>query len=211
VRASWFIVVLSVFCVIAWLGRDAVLTTAGQWLIVQDPLERADLIMVSSASLLAGAFEASRLYREGLGGTIVMTGQYPQPHGDDIRALGIPFLEPTEVATAILERTGVPRTAIVALSDPADGTDEEIEVIADYVRTHHVEHLMYITSQTHSARARWLLQRHLPPATHCAVRSPRNDPYDAASWYRTRDSAREVAVEYLRWLNTAILRDPWGR
>src|SRR5262245_38369102 len=94
--------------VAAWNGRQAVMSYLGGWLVAHDRLEPADIMVVSCSGLLAGAFEASRLYRDGMSSAVVIMSQYPQPQGDDIRALGIPYLEPTQMAMEILERSGVP-------------------------------------------------------------------------------------------------------
>lgn len=195
---------------IAWQDRYGVLAAAGRLLIREDPVTPVEMIIVSNADPAADALEAARMYRDGVSQAIVVPSWIPEPLDAELRQLGVPHLRTTELAQAVLERSGVPPAAIERLPTAVDGTSAEIKAVATFARHRRPHSLLYITARTHSARARWVLRRALSPAIQVSVRSPRTDLFTADTWWRQRDDSREVAMEYLRWVNTIILHDPWG-
>jgi len=207
---AWLLLTV-VALALGWASRHALLAKAGGLLISEDPLERAEVIVVSTADPLATALEAGQLYREGLAGEVVVPVWKLRPVVTAVRELGISYPGPAELATSILERSGVPPTAIRVLADPVDGTDTEIAAVAAFAKRWRPTSLLFVTARDHTARARWLLRREMPSETRLLVRAPRTDPFDADSWWHSRDLSREVVAEYLRWFNTLILRDPWSR
>jgi uncharacterized SAM-binding protein YcdF (DUF218 family) len=192
-----------------WLGRRAVLKEAGQLLVNEDPLGPVEVIAVSRASTVSDAIEAAQLYREGFGTEVVVARWHLEPLVTMVRALGIPYIVSTELATQILEHSGVPASAVLVLPDAVDGTDTEIRAVASFARARHPASFLFITARSHTGRARWLLQRQLPPTIRLSVRAPRTDTFQASSWWHDRDQSREVLLEYLRWVNTIILGDLW--
>jgi len=193
----------------AWASRDAMLSGAGRLLVSEDPLEPVDVIVVSAASAAADAIEAGRLYRDGYGTEILVPAWVPEPLVPTIRDLGIPYFASTELVTIILEHSGVPAAAVQVLPDVVDGTESEIAAVAAVSKLRRPASLLFITARDHTSRARWLLRRELSPATKVIVRAPRTDPFHAESWWQSRELTRGVLTEYLRWVNTLILRDPW--
>src|SRR5689334_4781314 len=110
----------------SWLARDAILASVGGLIVAEDPLQPADALVVSLASTRAGSLEAARLYHQRLAPLVIVPRESETPADHDIRALGVALLAPHELARAILERRGVPRTAIVVLDEPVDGTAHEV-------------------------------------------------------------------------------------
>ena len=194
----------------AWCGRGAVLSGLGSVLVREDPLTPVDMIIVSNADPAADALEAERLYRTGVGGVIILPLWVSEPLDDELQQLQIPHLRTTALANAVLQRSGVPSRAIDVLSTPVDGTQAEIAAVAAFARRTLPQSLLFITARSHTARARWALRRRLPTQIRVVVRSPRTDAFATDSWWHRRDQSREVAMEYLRWVNTFILQDPWG-
>ena len=194
-----------------WYKRHAVLMHMAQLLVVEDPLVPVDLVVVSSAIPKAGALEAVRLYRAHLSPQIALTRWRANPIDDEMRRLGIRCLQPAEVTRTILERSGVAPDAIVVLPDPVDGTETEITAVAAFARQRRPRSFRLITARSHTARARWLLRRDLPPDVHISVGSSRFDPFSSAAWWQRREQSREVMSEYLHWLNTFPLGDLWSR
>jgi len=194
--------------VLAWVTRDAALTVIGAVLVAEDPLQPAEVLVVSMANGAADAIEVGRLYREGYGREIVVPTWRSEPVDAAVRALGVPHLGATELATAVLEHSGVPRDAVHVLPGSVDGTETEVAAVAAFARERQPVSLMVVTARSHAARAKWLLRRALPSGTQVMVRSPRDDAFEASSWWHSRDEAREAMAEYLRWINT-LLGDLW--
>jgi len=209
-RAAIGLSVLAI-AVLVWAARHTMLVAAGRLLVAEDPLAPVDVIAVSSASWNGGALEAAQLYRSGFGAEILLMPDPVDPADPAIRQLGIRRLYGVDLAEAILERSGVPARAVRVLPDPVDGTDMEIAELASFARQQQVRSMLFITARTHTRRARWLLRHTLPPHTRSIVRASGLDDFSPDTWWYTRGYSREVVMEYLRWVNTTVLRDLWGR
>jgi len=205
------LLLLVVAAVAAWEARRAILSSAGALVVSDDPLGPAELMVVSYASARADALEVARLYGAGISSRVVVLTWRAEPLDDEMRHLGVPYLPATELVQAILGRGGVPAEAIVVLPERVDGLNSEIAVLSVFARERPIGSLLFVTARTHTARARWLLRRFLPAGTRVAVHSPPTDRFSPQSWWASRDQSRELGYEYLRWLNTFVLRDPWRR
>src|SRR5262249_7572223 len=193
-----------------WYKRHAVLARLAHILVAEDPLVPVELVVVSNANAKTTALEAAHLYRAHLSSQIVLTTWVVQPIDEELRRLGIFCLHPTEAARTILERSGVAPEAIVVLPDSVDGTETEIAAVVAFALQNRPKSLRFITVRSHTARARWLLRRGLPPDIRVSVGSSRFDPFSTASWWQRRDQSREVMSEYMHWVNTLVLGDPWS-
>jgi uncharacterized SAM-binding protein YcdF (DUF218 family) len=178
-------------------------------LTVEDPVAPVDVIVVSMAAARADAFEAAALYQAGTSRRLLLPYWQPDPLDVELQRMGVPYLPVTELVQAILERSGVPHDAIEVLTEPIDGLNAEVAAVGAALRPRPPRSLLYLTARSHTRRARWLLGRVLPRETTIRVRGPRRDAFDPATWWHTRGTGREVAMEYMRWLNTFVLRDFW--
>jgi uncharacterized SAM-binding protein YcdF (DUF218 family) len=210
VRAPLLALGLTLALATLFLARRPLLVAVGGALVAEDALTPVEVIVVSSAAARADALEAAQLYHEGISHRLVVAQWVVDPLDAELRRLGVPYLDTTVLALAILERSAVPAAAITVLPGAAGGTEDEVAAAAEYVRAEGLRSVLYLAPRTHSARARWLLRRRLPAGVHVAVRSGRLDRYVPDGWWRSRDQSREVMSEYLRWLNSAFLSDAWG-
>jgi uncharacterized SAM-binding protein YcdF (DUF218 family) len=189
----------SMMATAAWSLRYAIARMAGQVLVVEDPIARADLVVVSNADVRSAAFEAAALYRAGNAARIGLLPWQRDPLDERIRSMGVSYPTYTELATAIMERRGVPPTAVVVLPAAVDGTGAEVHAVAAYVRQAGIASLVYVTARSHTARARRMLLREIGPGVHVSVRAARDDPFRSDGWWCQRATARELALEYVRW------------
>jgi uncharacterized SAM-binding protein YcdF (DUF218 family) len=200
-----------VLAALAWSARRSLLAGAAALLVDEDALAPAAVIVASHSMGQAAALEAAWLYQQQISARIVMTSWARDPMEQNIRQLGIPYLDATEWNNYILEQSHVPPSAITILPDRADGTGSEVAAIAAFAERCQLTSILVITARTHTARTKWLLRRKLPDSVHVFVRSPRFDQFAVDGWWRERDQSREMLTEYLRWANTVLLRDFWGR
>ena len=68
---------------IAWQTRERWLSGAAQAWVVNDPVERADAVMVLGGGAQFRSFEAARMYREGLASKVLFPGPQAGPGGDE--------------------------------------------------------------------------------------------------------------------------------
>lgn len=194
---------------VAWTTRAHWLPAVADPLTVEDAIAPVDVIVVSMAAARADAFEAAALYQAGVSRRFLLPYWQLEPLDVELQRMSVPYLPVTALAQAILEHSGVPSDAIEVLDEPIDGLNAEIASIGRALRQRAPRSLLYVTARSHTRRARWLLHRVLPPETAISVRGPRRDPFDPRAWWQTRGSGREVAMEYLRWINTFVLGDFW--
>jgi uncharacterized SAM-binding protein YcdF (DUF218 family) len=194
---------------LAWLGRDRLLGTIGATLMVDDPPVPVDVMVVSMAALRTATLEAARFYRDGISRRIVIARWQPEPLDDEMRRLAVPWLPPHDLAAAMLQKSGVPPDAIELLDATVDGLNTEIAAVGAWARRTRPASLLYLTARSHSRRAWWLLRRVLPADTKLLVHAPAEDAFRPDTWWRSRTGSRELAMEYLRWLNTFGFHDLW--
>ena len=193
-----------------WLARAPLLARVGALLVEETPLTRADVIVVVSGRPVAAATEASALFRAGYAPRIIVMADPLDAEDDLLERLAIPIpQQPYELAVLVLVRQGVPRSAI-AIEPGGDGTDGHVRMIARWARAARPAGLIVIADRTHSRRMATMLRRRLP-GTAIVMRSSSHDRFDPSRWWQDRATAREVVMEGLRWVNSLLLGDLWGR
>jgi uncharacterized SAM-binding protein YcdF (DUF218 family) len=174
-----------------------VVSSAGRWLIVADPLPAAaDAIVVMAGSVPDRSLEAADLYRSGLAPRVVVTRERLGQAGSMLHAHGIRLPEGDDLTRAVLAGLGVPDAAIVALRRRTRNTMTEARTIARWACRHRVRELVVVSSRTHTRRARMILRQSLGPSVHLTMRPSRYDPFTADRWWRVASSAKQVLSEY---------------
>jgi uncharacterized SAM-binding protein YcdF (DUF218 family) len=184
----------------AWQHRTAPLEALGAALVHEDGLRRAaDVAVVSLANPRGAALDAAKLHRRGLAREVWIPRWRDERAGCRADALGVRVPRHHEVARAILERAGVPSSAIVVLDDPVSGLESEMASVGRALRAHPALRPVVLTQRSHTARARVLLRDVYAPAAQARVRAVRTDPFDPSTWWRERATTREVLLEYMKW------------
>ena len=92
----------------------------GQWLVVEDPMQKSQAIVVLSGAMPFRALEAAKLYRMGYAPQVWLT-RSEEPRAS-LAALGIPYQGEEDYNRMILEREGVPAASVVVLPAPIQNT-----------------------------------------------------------------------------------------
>ena len=208
-RSRMLLASLLLVMVTGWFTRGLLFEGVGDLLVSEDALERTGWLVLSGADAGATSLEGVQLYREAVAMHVLVVSWKKNPLEERIEALGIRQPTPNELITSVLEKGGVPSAAISVVSGAVDGTESEISVVADFARAQGVSSLLYVTTRTHTARARYLLKRRLGKSARVLVRASRFDPFTSTAWWHNRDQSREVLAEYLRWTNSLVLSDLW--
>lgn len=190
-----------------WLVAVALLSAAaaglffyiGRWLVVEDPLERADAIVVLSGGLPPRAIEAAAIYRQGFAPEVWLTR--PAGPGEELQALGISYNGEEFYSREVLVAEGVPATAIRILDGSLVNTEEEVQAIAAELRRERKQSAILVTSPPHTRRARALWKKIAGENLRVIVRPAAEDPFDARHWWRTTRDALSVVRETLGLFN----------
>ena len=195
--------VAALFLVVAALAAPRL----GAWLVVIDPLQKADAIFVLGGTLFERPLEAADLYNEGWAPRLLLMRQVADEGERELQRRGIPFQREIDVQLDALTRLGVPRSAIAVLDEQNSTRDEGIALRASVV-ANHWQRVIIVTSKQHTRRARLVLNRQLAgTGAQAIVRASRYDQSDVDGWWRNRSTLRFTLFETQRliayWLRIA--------
>jgi len=200
IRLLFRLIRLIVFCLVLgiglYLGGPYLLTAIGQYLVAPPSAGRADLLVVLAGEPYLRVPEAARLYHEGQGAAILLTGEVPPPGFAELRQQGIEFPDSQDIALAILAAMRVPRSAVLTIAERADTTRAEMEAVGRFLRDRPSKRLTLVTSRSHTGRAVKIFTTGLGSAVRIQANPPRNDPFDPAGWWRKRADYKQVLYEY---------------
>jgi len=171
----------------------------GRWLVSEDPLVKAQAIVVLSGRLPMRALAAAELYRQGFADEIWLT--HSAEPGASLAALGIPFDGEEVYNTRVLLHEGVPPQAVRILPEPIVNTADEMAAIAAALPADKSGTVIIVTSKVHTRRTRELWKRIANGRGRAIIRAAPEDPFDPGHWWRTSGGALDVVRECLGLLN----------
>jgi uncharacterized SAM-binding protein YcdF (DUF218 family) len=171
----------------------------GRWLVVEDPLEKAQAIAVLSGRMPMRALEAAKLYRQGYAPQIWLTRS--QEPGETLNNMDIPFYGEEYYNERVLVHEGVPLGAIHIMKTPIVNTADEMAVFATELRAEDGGSIILVTSRVHTRRTRTLWRKLTGAKQHAIVRAATADPFEPGRWWATSGDALDVVREMLGMLN----------
>jgi len=180
------------------LFRDPLLTSLANYLIVSDPLEKADVIAVLSGAATTRCPKAAELFLNGWAERIVMTKSYYPAAAEALQRYGLHELEFHEQCLAILQFLHVPTSAVEVLDGYNQSTADEADKMQRYLRERGLKRLLLVTSNFHTRRSRLLFRRRLR-GTGIAVAMQAAGPdflFDPHAWWTRRRDSKILLQEY---------------
>jgi uncharacterized SAM-binding protein YcdF (DUF218 family) len=177
-----------------YLARHPLLRFVGEGLIVEDPLEKSDaIILLSDDNFYADrATRAAELFRQGIAPVVVASGARLRPNA------GI-----AELMTHDLIERGVPRESILPFPQDADSTREQATLLRKLAQEIQWKSVVVVTSNYRTRRARYIFRKIFAGSAAVRMASARDGDFDAAHWYEHRKSVKrfvhEVAGLFLAW------------
>jgi uncharacterized SAM-binding protein YcdF (DUF218 family) len=177
-----------IFCTFLYLVRHPIFRFAAENWIVEDPLDKADaLIVLSDDNFYADrSTRAAELFREGKAPLIVASGRRLRP------SAGI-----AELMEHDLVERGVPRDKILRFTHDADSTKEEAEALVKLAKTRKWHKTIVVTSNYHTRRARYIFNRVFPQDIGVRVASARDGDFDPQRWWEKRESTKDLMKEFV--------------
>jgi uncharacterized SAM-binding protein YcdF (DUF218 family) len=190
IRSALVLVPLFVFSIF-------LLSRAGSWLVVEDPLEKADAIFVLGGTRFERPLEAVDLYKEGWAPRILLFREVKDFGEVALLERGFPFQLESDVQADALRRM-VPAADVIVLGEQ-DSTRGEAAAIRDQALKHGWTRLIVVSSKQHTRRARMVINRRLANSNVKAImRASRYDRTDTEYWWRNRASLRFTLFETQR-------------
>jgi len=181
------------------LGAVVFLLGVGRWLAVEDPLEKAQAIVVLSGRMPMRAMEAARLYRQGYAPEVWLT--HSTEPGATLAAAGISYVGEDIYNVQVLMHEGVPAAAIHLLQPPIINTADELSAVSAELGKEKGEKVIIATTKVHTRRVRILWHRIAAGRGRAIVRAASDDPFEPSRWWRTTGDALDVVRECLGILN----------
>ena len=197
-RRNRWIAALSIFLVLVVTALWTFLHL-GTWLVVQDPLAPAEVIVVLSGHMPERAIEAARLYAQKAAPQVWVT--HPVGPGEELAAMHIPFVGEDFYSQRVLMAMNVPALSIRVLPDPSANTQQEVEEIGRMAREAKIHTVVIVTSAPHTRRVRAIWKRLIGDSPQLIVRHPVDDSFNAARWWRNTQDALDVVREWLGLAN----------
>jgi uncharacterized SAM-binding protein YcdF (DUF218 family) len=182
----------------AVLAHGPILRWVGRALIVEDPLGRADAIVVVAGGTPSREAAAAALFREGWAPRIILSNQFTPERVRELIALGIRRADLQGEARLALEKHGVPAAAIVALGEPVRITETELRLVRETAQARGYRRVILVTSPLHTRRVRLIWAREARGHIEgLVVGARRGEEFAVDGWWRHRRMAEAVLHEYL--------------
>jgi uncharacterized SAM-binding protein YcdF (DUF218 family) len=169
----------------AMLAAVLGLRLTGRYLVVADPLEASDAILVLDGQPFTREVEAAMLYRKGLAPVVVLS-MPRDPVPEARRLAGEPL--PQERAVRALRHLGVPAAAIVTLDKVVDNTRQELAAYFAHARARGWRRVIIVTSPSHTRRVRLMWNGRYEAEVAAFVHPTPYETFDADRWWRSSRS-----------------------
>lgn len=183
---------LIVFALVIFLG-------VGRWLVVEDPLAKAQAIVALSGRIPMGAKEAARLYNAAYAPQVWLT-RANEPAAS-LQEMHIAYIGEDFFNSRVLTHEGVPLNAIRVLEPPIKNTADEVRAIAAQLEQGKGATVIIVTTKAHTRRVRTLWRELAGGRGRAIVRATSTDPFWPDYWWRTTGDALDVVQEVLGLVN----------
>ena len=185
----------------ATLALLVFLPFAGRYLAVEDPLERADAILVLAGARVERWLEAAELHREGWAPRIILSPGRQEDAEVQLRQRGIRFPAEAEIVRDALVQMRVPAEAIVILPASVDNTAQEATALRALTAGTEWQRIIVVTSKYHGRRSAYAFRREFRGSpVRIIMRASRFDTATPERWWARRSDVRFVTWELQKLL-----------
>lgn len=186
----WIIIIIALF---------GILTVAGEFLVLKDAPERADVITILSGNDAARLEKAAELYHAGIADSILLTntgrtfGEYETPYN--------------QLQIETLEKLEVPTGAVFLSDFVAKNTGQEATAIVLRMVELQAQSIIIVTDALHTRRTRIIYSDTFANTDYTVqyVGAPETR-FNVRFWYLSMTGWKTVAGEYARILGYFIKR-----
>jgi uncharacterized SAM-binding protein YcdF (DUF218 family) len=191
VRSAVIVAPLLILGIIALRGL-------GSFLVYEDPLEKADGIMILGGTMYERQLEAVDLYKDGWAPRLFILREVSDWGEAELVKRGVQYLSVADAQVDVMERLGVPRDRITIL-DRANSTAQEAVILRDVAAREKLSTVIIVTSKQHTRRARLVINRRMREiGVKVIVRASRYDRANVDRWWTERSTLRFTLFETQR-------------
>jgi uncharacterized SAM-binding protein YcdF (DUF218 family) len=176
----------------------------GRWLVIEDPLQPAQAIVVLSGLIPYRAMEAAALFKQGWAPEVWLFKDDPRGIHDALARLGIRHIPEEEYNQQVLEKLGVPATAIHVIDEPSTNTANEFEILRQELLRRGGERVILVTSPVHTRRSRTIWRLIVGDHPQVILRYDSEEPSDPDHWWRSTQDIQDVVHEILGMIDARL-------
>jgi len=184
--------------ILLFIFRGRILKNIGEFLVVQDSLNKADIIYLLTGEIDTRPLQAIKLYKNGFANWIII----PQHELSSTQNLGI-CPDPTSGAVKVLLMNGIPKSDIIILDfeSGVTSTKEEALALRHYINENTLNNIIIVTSAFHTYRAKYIFNKELSDTGVNIKYSPASHlKFDATNWWKYEEGLITCTNEYLKLL-----------
>jgi microcompartment protein CcmK/EutM len=187
--------------------RESILRGLGWALVIDEPVEAADIVVVAIDAVGAGLLDAADLVHSGFATRVAVFADPPDSVDQEFIRRGLPYEDTAARAARQLQSLGV--TAIEQIPR-VTGTEAEGQVLPDWCDQHRFRSVVVVTSRDHSRRVHRVLHRSMKGHhTRVMVRSTPYSTFDPDRWWETRGGIRTEFFELQKLLLDVLFHPMW--
>jgi uncharacterized SAM-binding protein YcdF (DUF218 family) len=194
---KWIIFLVFTSYILISYYHAPILTRLGKYLVVQDVLKKADLIVCMMGSPVERGLAAADLYHQKMAPRILIARE-DLPSGIEVlKKRGVHYPEARELLEMMLTGLGVAKSDLLSSERFAGNTLEEVKLIRDVVQRNGFRSLIVVTSPTHTRRT-WLTFRNVFGKVEVDIMMAPSHYSDfrPEDWWKKRKYGKAVIIEY---------------
>jgi len=196
-------ILLVILCL--FLFRNRYLPYAGNFLVVEDNLEKADAIFVFGGSIPNRIIEAADIYNQGFAPLIIIS-KYPKPEGYKyLEEKGITYPEGHDINKSIALSLGIPENSIMITNYRTASTFEELILLKNFCLEKNYKKIILVSTKSHTKRISKIFLDIAGDKIKGIVRYTGYDSYNPDKWWNDRHSLRQTMFEYQKLLHHLIV------
>lgn len=180
--------------ILLFLFRNPILRGIGFWLINEDPIERADAVVMLGGNPLERAPVVKKIMDQNYASHVYCTGSYVSPQ---FKSLGIQISE-AQNSKKYLVKLGIPDSCIHALSK-GTSTIEEAKLLLRISKQNKFKKIILVSSRFHTARVKKYFNKIFAGSgTQLIVRGAKPLNYSINTWWHSEEGLLFVNNEYVK-------------
>ena len=173
----------------------------GNYLIVDDPLDKVDAIVVLSGGEKDRLPEAAQLYLDGYSDTVILTDTGLLSEGSESEAA----VDPNVIKTYDLTQLGVPISNIYVTKGVVGSTVEEAHAILELMQKQSMQSMIIVTDPYHSRRTKLVFDDIFGEyGITVRVRSVQGHWFTSAGWWLHLEGWKFLIMEYAKLVSIWI-------
>ena len=193
---KWIFFILFIAYMVISYYRVPILTALGNYLILEHPLKKADLIVCTPGNPFEQSLMAAEIYKRGLAPRIFIPKETPPDGLETLKAQGGRYPETSGLFIGALKSLNVPESAFLTGKLAVDSIREEAEEVREVVINESYGSIIIVTSPSRARRTYLIFEKVFEGEKLEIMISPsRYSDLKADNWWQRDKYLNEVVFE----------------